>query len=358
MSDTIKRIRENQEAKERGIIRCIPLPNPRLKSVFPGVIRGEPVTLSGNTSSGKTTLTKAWFVYGPIEYAIKNNLDLKILYFGLEESKRQFEYGLLSYLLFKEHKIRLNIREFDAMGGELTPRELSLIEEIQPLFEKWKSYILWYDSFFTPKSILSTVMRFAYNEGKFFKDGTLVLDDELRVGEDGSWDTYVPDDPKKFRIVIVDHLRKLRPPSSKTTKHEAMQEWSDYNQQIISYKFDYAGIIVQQQSAEADNFDHVKHGAWMPKLETLGGNREVGQDARTIIGIGNPARYRVKKFEGYDIEEFEGFIRFAEVLKQTYGPTNKLIPLFFDGKTGMIDVMPRPDDKTSLDIVLKYIQGL
>ena len=70
--------------------KCIPFAFPRLNTTIPGIMPETYYTVTANTSVGKTQLTKYLFVRKPIEYAIENNINFKIIYFAREESVQDF----------------------------------------------------------------------------------------------------------------------------------------------------------------------------------------------------------------------------------------------------------------------------
>ncbi len=354
----IQEIRDLKKAKLEGYVRCLPCQLDRFKDYYPGLVKGEPTCITGNTSSWKTGLTKKLFVYDSIEYAIKTGLELKILYFGFEESKRQAKWHMLSYLAYRKFGMRYNNREFDAMNHGVLDEDLTKLEQsnIDQELNLWKSYINWYDTPMTAYGVYKTVRDFAASRGTFYHKGK-EINYELLGAEDVSWDTYKPNNPREFVIVIFDHASKVKTKKGQT-KHEAMQELSDYLQQQIAYKFDYAPVIVQQQSNEGQNLDHVKAGHWMPQLSTMGKNAEIAQDYRVIIGIGNPKRYKIKNYHSYEIDKFKGFIRFANILKQTYGPVDIEVPLYVDGKTGYTESLPKPDNIAELTKIYQKIDTI
>jgi hypothetical protein len=346
----INKIRKNKEDFVNGKVKLIPCTIDRFNKEFHGIRKGDYICFTGNTSSGKTTLTKKVAVWDAIEYAIATNLDLKILYFGLEESEDEFDYSLLSYLLKKECNLRYNILDFEYITGDLTPEAEAKIEEIDTTFNLWKSYIQYYDNVYHPFSIYSTVREFAEGRGQFL----------VTNPKHTNWDTYIPNNPDEFIIVIVDHISLL----SVEQKHNnqldmAMKDMSFYLRQYMSKKFKYTAVSVHQQMAQNEDLDHVKEKYWMPTAQGLGENKRIGRDYLTMIGIGNPKRYGIGSFGGYtQLTEFDGFLRFLVVRKQRYGEVDNFMPVFFDGKCGQIVAAPNPTDRESVTRLKNYIKSL
>lgn len=347
----IEKIRQNKEDKHSGKVKHIPCTIDRFNQFFHGIVKADYLCFTGGSSSGKTTLMKKVTVFDAIEYAILTGLNLKIKYFGLEESEEQFDYSLLSYLLRKRYSLRYNIIDFNYINDGILPEHEQYIEEIQEEFELWKSYIIYYDHIYNPYGIYKTIRDFAQSRGQFFFKGNPVENEE-------SWDSYVPDDPEEFIIVIVDHVSLLLPEQKHNNKlDEAMKDMSFYLRNYVSKKFGYTSVAVQQQMGEQEDLEHIKNGRWMPTLQGFGDNKRLGRDYLTVIGIGNPNRYNVKTYDKYiNLEDYNGFLRFISILKQRYGVVDKVMGVFFDGKCGYIKAAPKPDDTPSMRAMLDKIK--
>jgi energy-coupling factor transporter ATP-binding protein EcfA2 len=346
----INKIIANKQDILQGKTKVIPCSINRFSKEFAGIRRGDYICFTGNTSSGKTTLTKKLAVWDAIEYAIKHNLDLRILYFGLEESEEEFEYSLMSYLLKTRFGLRYNILDFEFITDGVKDEDLSKIEEIEHVFKQWRSYIDYYDNIYHPYSIYSKVKEFAESRGRF------VITNPAHT----NWDKYVPNNPDEFIIVIVDHLSLVLPEKSHGNQLDlAMQSMSSYLRQYVSKKFKYTAISVHQQMAASEDLDHVKEKAWMPSLNGLADNKRVGRDYLTVIGIGNPKRYGISSFGGYSqLGDYDGFMRFLVIRKQRYGPVDSYIGITMDGKTGTIKAAPPPTEIESLKQLKDFIKSL
>lgn len=346
----MNKIRENRAKYLAGEIKVIPCTIERFNKKFHGLRKGDYIGITGGTSSGKTTFAKKIAVFDSIEHAIEKNWDLKILYFGLEESQEEFEYSVKSYLLRKLYNLRYNILDFEYITGDLKDEDLDKIDELEPLFQQWMSYIVYIDSVYNPYGIYNTIKQFAETRGKFV----------TVKPQHSHWDTYVPNSPEEFIIVIVDHIGLVTPEEKHNNNvHAAMKDMSFYLRQYISKKFNYTAISVHQQMAENENIEHVQANKWMPTLQGFGDNKLVGRDYLTVIGIGNPKRYGVKSFGGYNgLPDYDGFLRFVVVLKQRYGECDDIMGILFDGKCNWIREAPSSTDNQSLINIKNYVNTL
>ena len=255
----IKQIEQNIIDKKNGVVKAIPCSLDRFQAVWPGIIKGDYICFTGSTSSGKTTLAKKIAVFDSIEYAIKINLDLKILYFGLEESEEQFGYSVLSYLLKKNYGIRKNIIDFLCIKESLPKDILDKIEELQDEYNTYMSYIKYYDTS-NPFGIYHDIREFASERGTFNKTKPT----------DQHWSSYTPNNPNEFILVIVDHVSLLSTEEKHGNKLDlAMQDLSMYLRMFVNKKFNYTAIVIHQQMSESEDLDHIKNKRWMPTLQGL-----------------------------------------------------------------------------------------
>lgn len=341
----IDQIQRNIDDKRAGIVKAIPCSLDRFSSVWSGIIKGDYVCFTGSTSSGKTTLAKKLALFDSIEYAIATGLDLKILYFGLEESEEQLHYTILSYLLKKNFGIRLNIIDFLCIKREVSSEHLGYIKQVQDELNLYISYIIYYDVH-NPFGIYKTIREFAFNRGKFVD-----ADGNVLSSIDGEqWSYYVPDNPNEFIITMIDHVGLLLPETKHQNKLDlAMQDLSFYLRAYVTKKFSYTVVAIHQQMAETEDLDHIKNRRWMPTLQGLATNKRLGQDYLTVISIGNPIRYNIAAVEGYEVKRFRGFLRFVEILKQRYGMVPPMmLPIYMDGKCNWIKTAPLPHETTKL----------
>jgi energy-coupling factor transporter ATP-binding protein EcfA2 len=346
----IDKIRANLQDFLQGKTKVIPCTISRFNSEYAGIRKGDYICFTGSTSSGKTTLTKKIAVWDAIEYAIENNLDLKILYFGLEESEEEFEYSMLSYLLKVKFGVRYNILDFEYVYNSIKDEDFDKIDKVSDTFKLWRSYIQYYDNIYHPYAIYSKVKEFAQSRGEF------IITDVTHT----NWDKYVPNNPEEFVIVVVDHISLVIPEKSHNNQLDlAMQSMSTYLRQYVSKKFKYTAISVHQQMAASEDLDHVKEKAWMPTLNGLADNKRIGRDYLTVIGIGNPKRYGISTFGGYNqLPDYNGFLRFLVIRKQRYGITDSYIGITMDGKTGTIKAAPPPHENELLKRLKEHIQTL
>lgn len=344
---------KNRDKVLSGGVTCIPFIDfERFSEYAPGVIKGNLDCVTGNTSAGKTTLAKKMYVWGPVEFAIKHKLDLKILYFALEESENQFDYTLLSYLIYRRFKIRVNIVDFESYKKPF--EHADKIQAVQEEFKLWKSYIEVISNTYNTFGIYKYVRNFARERGTFYMDNVPLSNESLVKGD--MWSSYIPNNPEEHIIVVCDHVGELHFDDKEGTLTNAIENWTKYALHYAAKVFNYTVLSIHQQAGETEDLDHIKSKRMKPSLQGLGDNKKVGRSYLNCYGIFIPARYDLQDYGGYNLNELGAYFRPVNILKQRYGIVGKEIPTYFDGCTGIIKSMPKLEDRVTMQKVYKLIE--
>lgn len=361
------KIEKRREEFLSGRLNSIPFRIHRLNRFIPGIIRGSVDCVTANTNIGKTTLTKKLYVFDAIRFALQNDINLKILYFGLEESLIEFQWSLYSYVAYglSNGMIRYDMMDFEhyytPLDGD-NPEDFTIpAEDIQKIkdlrvdeeVQKWMNYVQYYENVYNSYGIYKEVRTVAGQRGTFYKDGRPVPPDLLENG----WDEYRPDDSDEFVVVITDHVGELHEQKDEGSLREAIRKLVNFGRHYITKKFNYTFISVHQQFAEQEDLDHFKSRYMKPTMQGLGDNKTVGRSYMRTIGLFDPYRYGIKTYAGYRLDDFTDYSRFLNFPKNRHGKLVQEVGLFFDGKTGHIETLPRPEDEDGIARIIDRINS-
>ena len=361
--------------KDAGAIYCIPFKNyPKLSQSVPGVVPGMIQMVTAGSGVGKTQLTKALYVREPLEYALKNNINLKIFYFALEESKAEFIDTMICNFISSRCNIQMDLLTLQGFREKsLTQDRMDLIEahidDIESLLERVEVV----DSVYNPTGIYKYCRDHAdkngthvYEEREFIKKK---LDSNLDSPTYGQMVTfketvrpyshYVPKDPTAFTIVIVDHMSLLTPERIKDTghmmnQHQTMAHWStNYALKQVTKHWNWAvvNVIQQEQSGEKEQFTNKGESIQKktePSLAGFANNKEIQRDAKVVLGVYSPDRYGFEDYHGYDIKRFRDCFRAVKILKNRFGAPNKYHHFLFDGATNRFKELPKSDERDKM----------
>lgn len=342
----------NRKIKEEGGYNCIELPFNRTKNYIPGIIRGENVIVTASSGVGKTQFTKYLYVYHAFLWSRDKDINLHVKYFALEETKEEFIAGTTCFFLKHYYNIDIDKNLLLSMNEKVPlyiKEKLNLLDDI---IKEFLEVVDIQDDISNPTGILKNVEGYALQNGTVYKKNVKFSDKPV-------FDKYVPNDPNEYVIIITDHISLLQEERN-LNKHQTISLFSaDYGRKIITKKFNYIFVMVQQQSAESEKKQYNNKGdlnlsKLEPSLSELADNKYTQRDAHLIWGIFAPDRYEIPNYSGYNIFKFQDNFRSAKVLKNRNGRSNIAVPLFFKGNCIHFNELPKVK-KDFQDILIQDI---
>ena len=255
----LKTLEDRRQRIIDGDINCIPSPLDKLSNSFPGIEREKYYLISGATKSAKTQITNYLFLYTPIMYAYhhRDQLNVKIFYFPLEETAENITLRFMSYLLYTLSKTQIRISPMDLKSTKanniLDENILTILksEEYQSILKFYEESVVFMDDR-NPTGIYKTLRKYAEHNGTIHKKEA-----EIRNKETGNvelkqvFDYYEPHDKKEYVLCIVDHISLLTIEQGMGLR-ESINKLSEY-MMILRNNFHYIPVIVQQQSTNLHN---------------------------------------------------------------------------------------------------------
>jgi replicative DNA helicase len=365
VANRIRELEQIKKDKENGKIFCIPFENyPKLSKSVPGVVPGMIQMVTAGSGVGKTQVAKALYVREPLEYCNKHGIDLKIFYFALEESEAEFIDTMICNFISSRTNVRMDLLKLQGFrDAALSDHEMSVIKSYLPEIEKLLESVEVIDSVYNPTGIYKYCRDYAD------KNGTHVFEDKIFIKKksDGTtykdktkvYSHYVPHDPNKFTIVVVDHMSLLAPEKNKLSGkimslHEAMAQWStNYALKQVTKHWNWAvvNVIQQEQSGEKEQFTNKGESIIKKTEPTLAGfanNKEIQRDAKVVIGVYSPDRHGFEKYHEYDIRRFRDAFRAFVIRKNRFGRPNTYHHFLFDGATNRFAELPKGNDVAGL----------
>ena len=358
-------LKEIKAKKDAGSVFCIPFKNyPKLQQSVPGVVPGMIQMVTAASGIGKTQVTKALYVREPLEYALANNIKLKIIYFALEESKQEFIDTMICNFISARCNVRMDLLTLQGYREKsLQQDKMDLIENHIDDIEELLENVEIVDSVYHPTGIYKYCRDYADKNGTHhFEDRKFIKkkkDGKTYTEVNKVYSHYEPNDPSAVTIVIVDHLSLLAPEKIKDTnimmnQHQTMAHWStNYALKQVTKHWNWAVVNVQQQEQSGEKEQFTMKGDSIqkktePSLAGLANNKEIQRDAKVIIGVYSPDRYGFGEYHGYDIRRFRDTFRALKILKNRFGAPNKYHHFLFDGATNRFKELPKASEPSNL----------
>lgn len=348
---------------------------PLLSMYLPGIMKGVMYAITAASGVSKTQLAKDMFVVTPYLWALKKpNVKYKIIYFALEETKKEFIQSFIRKILGATYKIYYNANEINGTANyKMNASDLAKINQVKRKVAKMLEHVEVVDNIYNPTGIYKKCREFSKKWGthkykmKTFeipqKDGTVKLVNKKVYSH---WE---PNEKDLHVMVVVDHLNDFLGEqdvhtNNRLTKGQAMAKWVDeYAKKQLIKNWDWTVTNVIQQSAETEQKQFTFKGAnIVPKLEpslsNLGNNKEIQRAHYVILGLFSPAKYFVKDYNGYDITELANYYRCILVLKNRIGNSNFKYNLYHNGAVMQFNELPDKFDTSKLAKVASAIRAI
>lgn len=363
-----ERIIESLEKRRQNIlngnINCIPSPFKRFSDDFPGIEQGKYYLISAATKVGKTQLANFLFLYNSVLYAYNHpdKIALRILYYPLEETQEAITLRFMSYLLYIISKGKIRKSPVDLKS---TKEDNPIDEEILNLFktEPYKSILKYFESHVTfvpdrnPYGIFRQAQVYAENNGKTYTKTLEIIDNKTGkiIDTKEVFDYYVPDNPKEYVMIIVDHI-SLISPEGKMDLRESINKLSD-NMIQLRNKYNYIPVIIQQQGQETTNLEAFKANKIRPTISGLSDSKYTAKDCNIMLGLTSPYMHELPDYGGgYDIRKLKNNVRFLEVVINRDGQSNGMVGLYFDGACNFYAELPPPTDTQGMQTIYNLIE--
>ncbi len=323
---------------QKGGNKGIPL-GPGLLNVsntINGLQKSRLYVVAAPPKAGKSTLVDYGFFVQPYLYAVKHNLNVEWVYYSLELDRISKEFDIATYFLYADHGIeKIKLPEGITVDGQIEillspdyirgrvmddngelitidPKIKPLLikvynERIKPIFGKFDdngrcirpgcvTFITQKDN---PTGVWKYLKSHAARNGKFMYNG-----DPKFPRITG----YKPNDPNKYTIVILDHLRKLIPERNWQMKQtvDKMLEYQVELRNLLGYTF--VDIIhLNRDMGSQERLRYVKDLLY-PTSDDIKDTGNAAEDADFVFTMMNPNddRYNLKKHFGLDIRDDSG----------------------------------------------------
>lgn len=355
------RIRRNRILD--GQLNCIPSPFKRFSNDFIGIEQACYYTVTSFTKGGKSQFASYTFIYKPLMFCYYNNIDidLKIIYFPLEETPERIMNRFMSWLLydFSKGKIRISPRDLRSTTSAVDESVLELLnsDEIQNILKYFEEHIIFPKEAGNPTGIYKICRQYAESRGKVYTKKVKSKDEFGNTKEVEVFDRYEPNNPNEYILAIIDTINLIDTERGMTLK-QSMDKLSEYCAKYLRNRYFISPVIIQQQAFEQESNEAFKLGRVRPSVAGLGDSKYTSRDSNVVLGLFSPFRFSIKEYEGYDISKFKDNIRFLEMIVNRDGEMGGLCPLYFDGAVCQFEELPRPDDKEGLQQVYKYLEYL
>ena len=360
---TLQEIEKKRQRIIDGGVNCIPSPFKRFANDFCGIEQDTYYCITSFTKGGKSQLVSFMFIFQAIvfSYFAKEQVDFKIIYFPLEETKERIMQRFMTWLLFKKSggSIRVSPKELRSTTAALDENIIDRLRQfdIQDILNYFEEHVIFPTEAPNPTGIYKYCKQYAEEHGTVHTRMGKRKDELGQVYDVEIFDSYEQDNPNEYRMIIIDTINLIDTERGMTLK-QSIDKLSEYCAKYLRNRYHYSPIIIQQQAFESEGNDAFKLGRVRPSVAGLGDSKYVSRDANIVLGLFSPFRFGITEYFGYDISILKDHIRFLEVIVNRDGEMGGLLPLWFDGAVCDFKEMPKADDTAALSSIYNMCKTL
>lgn len=334
----------------KGVNKGLDTGIPKLNRAIHGVQRGVIIVIAGSAKAGKSSLCDSAFVINPYMQMIKDdNIDIEWFYWSLEMSKVDIRFKVIAHFFYRDYKISTitlpegktyrGSRTFTISSSYLLGRlesddnePIVVSEEHQVIFKEivekrinkmfgvydykgkkvkeGKITVIENDKDTNPTGIFHYLMNYAKENGKFIYEeyytiNNITGDREKRQRIAG----YTPNNPNKYTIIIIDHMRALRSEKGYTMKQK-MDKLSEY--EIILRNlcgFTFVNIVHLNRSLTDSGSLRHNNEYLYPDAQHIKDSGNAAEDCDALLTMFDATEpiYNIKKHLGMDITDIYNY---------------------------------------------------
>ena len=329
----VKAIETNKKNREEGNHNMIPFCFPRYRQYFDGWSKGDYIGLLSSTGNGKSKLLRYW-MYSIVDFSIKNNYPVKILYFSLEDPEIPVAVKIMSHYLYIRHGISISSKDLNSKESPLHDKYLDLIKADYDFWKQFYNIVEIINDLTSPNQIAAKVREVYNNFGK-----------------------------NHHMFVMIDNQSNITADEEDGSEWEAIKLLS---RNIIRLGFCKVGIttitVLQTDfESERNSFRTANKGGIAsvePNLSSVGDAKIVVRAMHYVFSIFSPDRFDIQTYPGsggYRIDILRGRFRALLMLKSNESEVAGRFGLKFDGLHEIFEEMPLITDTTNLEKIYKNI---
>lgn len=360
----ILNLKKRRQRVLEGKVNCIPSKFERFSNDFIGIEQSCYYTITSFTKGAKSQFASDVFIFEPLMYCYNNkdkDVRLKVLYFPLEETEGRITERFMSWLIYRytDGKLRVCPRDLRSTTAAVPQEALDILElpEIVKILDYFEENVIIAEEQANPTGIYKYCVRYAEEHGTVHRRKITIKDEFGSPKEISVFNSYEQDNPGEYRLIVVDTINLIDTERGMTIK-QSMDKLSEYLAKELRNKYHYSPVVIQQQAFEQEGNEAFKIGRVRPSVAGLGDSKYTSRDSNVVLGLFSPFRFKLPDCEGYDITKLKDHFRLLEIIVNRDGEMGGLCPLFFDGAVSVFKELPRPEEKSRLDDIYRYVSSL
>lgn len=334
----IEEFKKGQAGSNKGLYMGKGLSH--ISKAINGIQKGRLYGVAGASKSGKSTFVDYAFVIQPFLNAIEKNIEIEWIYFSFELNRISKEFDFMSYFLNHDYNIdKITLDEGitftykgisnnylylspDYLRGRLQDDNGNLIKVKNTIVEAMKTV---YTNRIIPlfgefdingnqvkKGLINFCVNrdnptglYVYIKNHAIKNGKLLMSDS---GNFSRIIGYTPNNPDKYTIIILDHIRKLIRERGFQMKDNVDKTLEYMCEQRDLFNYTFVPIIHTNRSiGDIETIRHAKDELY-PNEDSIKDSGNMSEDCDYLFTIFNPndEKFKLQSHFGFKIKDVKG----------------------------------------------------
>lgn len=341
---------KNKELREQGGYIGVPQKFSRLADYIPLTCeRGKSIGILGATGAGKSRYTRDVYLYHPYKFYKETGYPLKIILFGLEDSKEKIMSNIICHYIHEKYGYYITLQELNSSGKRVLPDEvIEKLEEATEFFKDFEKIVTIVDAKNEPTALYKFCEDYAMRTGE-------VKTYEIEVsGKKVKQTRYVPHN-NVHTIIIVDNISNVEQEEGQVDERRSIIHLCrDLIRGRLCNFFGFTVVQVLQQDFASERQQFSKDGQTIvaklePSLASIGDSKTIARSMHEIYGIFHPARFGLISYpmpnkyvkEYYRLDILENRFRSISVLKANDTDFGMKLPIYFDAVSETMTELPQ-----------------
>lgn len=336
MSELKHRIQEGLNGHYEGLDNGFNRIN---KYIF-GVQRKCITTIGGGSGSGKTTLVD-FMLFNALSHADRYNIPVEVFYYSYEIDNITKRCNILSSWIYKKYGIIIPPEKIKGLGSNrLTEEELKIIDEEIKYVDYLFSRIRFRYKSRTPEQMFEELSKYAEDNGTYS-----IVNKNIDGKIIAYKDKYLPNNPKQYRIIIIDHVALIDTSSSEDSVKLTLDKWSQYAIKLRN-TYGYTIFNIQQFNDGLSSVDRQKFKGvdLSPSQQDFKDSRNLYQDSDIVLGLMNPYKMDMKECLRLSVAPFKGRLLMFKIIKNRLSKDNIAVSLYFKPEAGTFEELPKSEE--------------
>jgi Steigviridae replicative DNA helicase len=325
--DTISEIEQKKKNKEAGKFNGIPFFLERYREYFDSFEKGNYIGILANSGVGKSRFMRS-IIYDMIEFSMMNDYKVKLLYFALEDDKKQINKKIIAHYLYCKHGISLSQSYLNSIHEPLPDKYLELIKKNEKFWRMLEDIVYIINDATSPNEIQYHCEKAHAKYGKEY-----------------------------HMIAFIDNYANITKDPEDKSEWESVRRLSRNIVRLnLCKKLDMTVIALLQCDVETEKNTFRNVGAKglisiEPNASSLGDVKVIIRDFFVLFGLFSPWRYEIKEYPysgAYSVEILRGRLLALLMLKNNNGEIGPRLAMHMDAKHEVFKELPKIEDTTEL----------